>query len=49
MENQYDVPDRKTGKQTFLELTKICPKRKWNFIEVYIKRFRTRSDRKRQF
>ncbi|XP_043792045.1 asparagine synthetase domain-containing protein 1 isoform X2 [Apis laboriosa] len=36
MEKQYDVPDRKTGKQTFLELTKICPKRKWNFIEVNI-------------
>lgn len=36
MENQYDVPDRKTGKQTFLELTKICPKRKWNFIEVNV-------------
>ena len=30
----YDVPDRKTGKQTFVELSKICPKRKWNFVQV---------------
>ncbi|XP_012140960.1 asparagine synthetase domain-containing protein 1 [Megachile rotundata] len=36
VEEQYDVPDRKTGKQTFMELSKICPKRKWNFIEVNI-------------
>ena len=36
MEDQYDVPDRKTGRQTFVELTKICPKRKWNFVEVNI-------------
>ncbi|CAD1479397.1 unnamed protein product, partial [Heterotrigona itama] len=33
-----DVPDRKTGKQTFLELSKIRPKRKWNFVEVNISR-----------
>ncbi|XP_043250088.1 asparagine synthetase domain-containing protein 1 [Colletes gigas] len=33
---QYDVPDRKTGKQTFSELLKICPKRKWNFLEVNV-------------
>ncbi|XP_076166749.1 asparagine synthetase domain-containing protein 1 isoform X2 [Ptiloglossa arizonensis] len=32
----YDVPDRKTGKQTFSELLKICPKRKWNFLEVNV-------------
>lgn len=37
-DDQYDVPDRKTGKQTFLELSKICPKRKWNFVEVNISR-----------
>lgn len=30
----YDVPDRKTGKQTFAELERICPNRSWNFIEV---------------
>ncbi|XP_076294578.1 asparagine synthetase domain-containing protein 1 [Lasioglossum baleicum] len=34
--DQYDVPDRKTGKQTFLELLNICPNRKWNFVEVNI-------------
>lgn len=33
-QEQYDVPDRKTGKQTFSELLKLCPKRKWNFVEV---------------
>ncbi|XP_054003665.1 asparagine synthetase domain-containing protein 1 [Hylaeus anthracinus] len=33
---QYDVPDRKTGKQTFEELLNICPKRKWNFVEVNV-------------
>lgn len=35
VEDRYNVPDRKTGKQTFMELSKICPKRKWNFVEVY--------------
>ncbi|XP_046734995.1 asparagine synthetase domain-containing protein CG17486 [Diprion similis] len=32
----YDVPDRKTGKQTFTELQRICPNRRWNFIQVNI-------------
>ncbi|XP_076644419.1 asparagine synthetase domain-containing protein 1 [Halictus rubicundus] len=36
VQDQYDVPDRKTGKQTFLELLNICPNRKWNFVEVNI-------------
>lgn len=31
---RYDVPDRKTGRQTYSELLRICPNRKWNFIEV---------------
>lgn len=31
---KYDVPDRKTGRQTYSELLRICPNRKWNFIEV---------------
>ncbi|XP_017878550.1 asparagine synthetase domain-containing protein 1 isoform X1 [Ceratina calcarata] len=35
-EDRYDVPDRKTGKQTFIELTNLCSKRKWNFVEVNI-------------
>lgn len=30
----YDVPDRKTGRQTYSELLRIYPNRKWNFIEV---------------
>lgn len=32
----YDVPDRKTGQQTYSELLRICPNRKWNFIQVSI-------------
>lgn len=31
---RYDVPDRKTGRQTYSELLRICPNRKWNFIQV---------------
>ena len=34
--DNYDVPDRKTGIQTYNELLKICPGRKFNFIEVRI-------------
>ncbi|XP_011633493.1 asparagine synthetase domain-containing protein 1 [Pogonomyrmex barbatus] len=33
---KYDVPDRKTGRQTYTELLRICPSRKWNFIECNI-------------
>nr|KAF7404479.1 hypothetical protein H0235_015173 [Vespula pensylvanica] len=32
----YDVPDRKTGRQTLSEILQICPNRKWNFIEVNV-------------
>ena len=32
----FDVPDRKTGRQALDELIRICPRRKWNFIEVRI-------------
>lgn len=31
---KYDVPDRKTGKQTLKELMDLCPERKWNFVQV---------------
>lgn len=34
--SNYQVPDRITGKQTYGELLKICPERKFNFIEVRI-------------
>lgn len=34
--SNYQVPDRITGKQTYDELLKICPGRKFNFIEVRI-------------
>lgn len=33
---RYDVPDRKTGRQTYSELLRICPNRKWNFIECNV-------------
>lgn len=33
---KYDVPDRKTGRQTYSELLRICPSRKWNFIQVSV-------------
>ncbi|EGI69857.1 Asparagine synthetase domain-containing protein 1 [Acromyrmex echinatior] len=33
---KYDVPDRKTGRQTYSELLRIYPNRKWNFIECNI-------------
>ncbi|XP_014608843.1 PREDICTED: asparagine synthetase domain-containing protein CG17486 [Polistes canadensis] len=32
----YDVPDRKTGRQTLSEILQICPNRKWNFVEVNV-------------
>ncbi|KAJ2953842.1 hypothetical protein O0L34_g1472 [Tuta absoluta] len=32
----YEVPDRLTGKQSFEELKKLCPKRKWIFKEVNV-------------
>lgn len=31
---KYEVPDRKTGKQTLSELMELCPERKWNFVQV---------------
>lgn len=31
---KYDVPDRRTGRQTYNELLRICPNRKWNFVQV---------------
>lgn len=36
---KYEVPDRKTGRQTYFELLQICPNRKWNFIQVSISAF----------
>ncbi|XP_012218385.1 asparagine synthetase domain-containing protein 1 [Linepithema humile] len=33
---KYDVPDRKTGRQTYSELLRICPSRKWNLVECNI-------------
>ncbi|XP_012267837.1 asparagine synthetase domain-containing protein CG17486 isoform X2 [Athalia rosae] len=41
----YDVPDRKTGRQTYAELERICPNRKWNFIEVNVTQLELRKYR----
>lgn len=35
-EEIYNVPDRKTGRQSLADLKLICPKRNWNFVEVNI-------------
>lgn len=32
----YEVPDRKTGRQSYQELQRLTPERKWNFVEVNI-------------
>lgn len=32
----YDVPDRKTGRQSLQELQSITPHRRWNFVEVNV-------------
>lgn len=34
----WNVPDRITGLETVAELKKLCPYRKWNFIEINVKR-----------
>ncbi|EMD41682.1 hypothetical protein CERSUDRAFT_146870 [Gelatoporia subvermispora B] len=33
---EYDVPDRLTGAQEVEELRRLCPGRKWNFVEVNV-------------
>ena len=42
----YDVPDRKTGRKGVEELRKICPQRKWNFVEINIEYSETQKYRK---
>ncbi|PCH33476.1 hypothetical protein WOLCODRAFT_160094 [Wolfiporia cocos MD-104 SS10] len=32
----YDVPDRLTGLQEVEELRRLCPGRKWNFVEINV-------------
>lgn len=31
----FDVPDRKTGRMSLMELQTVCPDRVWNFVEVH--------------
>lgn len=33
---EYKTPDRITGLQTLQELKKLCPTRRWNFVEVNV-------------
>ncbi|XP_032671834.1 asparagine synthetase domain-containing protein 1 isoform X2 [Odontomachus brunneus] len=42
---KYDVPDRKTGRQTYNELLRICPNRKWNFVQCNITQVELQSYR----
>lgn len=32
----FEVPDRKTGRMSLMELKTVCPDRVWNFVEVPI-------------
>lgn len=32
----YETPDRISGRQTLEELKRLCPERKWNFVEVNV-------------
>ena len=42
----FNVPDRQTGIQSYLELKKLCPNRKWNFIKVDTKIEDLQNERK---
>nr|XP_002123378.1 asparagine synthetase domain-containing protein 1-like [Ciona intestinalis] len=35
-DNIYEVPDRITGRSSYQELKDLCPKRKWNFVEINV-------------
>lgn len=37
-QDNYETPDRLTGRQTLKELIELCPNRKWNLIEVNVTR-----------
>lgn len=47
-EETYNVPDRKTGRQSLADLKLICPKRNWNFIEVGYSKFIFQSIREKR-
>lgn len=32
----YDVPDRRTGRESYRELVRVAPHRKWNFVEINV-------------
>lgn len=34
----WNVPDRLTGLETLQELRRLCPERKWNFVEINVTR-----------
>uniref|UniRef100_H2ZR64 Asparagine synthetase domain-containing protein 1 n=2 Tax=Ciona savignyi TaxID=51511 RepID=H2ZR64_CIOSA len=48
LDNVYEVPDRITGKSSFKELQKLCPNRKWNFVEIDIKLEELQTERSKR-
>lgn len=38
IDDNYETPDRLTSRETLTELIQLCPKRKWNLIEVNVTR-----------
>ncbi|XP_054086702.1 asparagine synthetase domain-containing protein CG17486 isoform X2 [Zeugodacus cucurbitae] len=38
LENNWDVPDRLSAKNSFAELKKLYPQRNWNYVEVNVSR-----------
>lgn len=43
----FNVPDRVTGLSTFDELKSLSPERKWNFVEINVKRIELQSYKKK--
>ncbi|XP_067638318.1 asparagine synthetase domain-containing protein CG17486 isoform X3 [Eurosta solidaginis] len=42
-ETSWDVPDRISAKTSLVELQKLCPQRRWNYVEVNVSREELRS------
>ncbi|KAK3918746.1 Asparagine synthetase domain-containing protein 1 [Frankliniella fusca] len=41
----YNVPDRQTGLKTLEELQSLCPRRRWNFVEINISQTELQQER----
>lgn len=48
MLKQFDVPDRRTGRAAVDELRKVCPNRRWNFVEIDVTIEELKSERKKK-